>query len=99
MSPPSNTPPAEPVTLAQAKAWLRVESGDDEDALIAELIVAARMRAEAHAGRSFDAESPAPVRQAILQIVASFYEHRGGDAAPTPDSALALLAPYRNLKL
>jgi len=99
MPPPSNTPPAEPVTLAQAKAWLRVESGDDEDALIAGLIAAARMRAEAHTGRCFTADVPAPITQAILQIVASLYEHRGGDAAPTPDHALALLSPYRILKL
>ena len=42
---------------------------------------------------------PAPIVQAILQIVASLYEHRGGDAAPTPDTALALLAPYRILHL
>jgi len=175
-----NTPPAaEPVTLAQAKAWLRVESGDDEDALIASLIPAARARAEWHTGRAFvtqgwtlwldraapvieiplpplqavtavtlyapddsatvlaegaydidlagsrlrlktppanlrainaiaiaftagygDAAAvPAPVAQAILQITASLYEHRGGDAAPTPETALALLAPYRTFKL
>ena len=32
------------MTLDQAKAWLRVESGDDEDALITALIPAARAR-------------------------------------------------------
>ncbi len=49
-----NTPPAEePVTLDAAKAWLRVESGNDEDALIAALIAAARARAEWHTGRAF----------------------------------------------
>ncbi|HEY0266837.1 MAG TPA: head-tail connector protein, partial [Rhizomicrobium sp.] len=49
-----NTPPAiEPVSLDQAKAWLRVESGGDEDALIAALIPAARARAEWHTGRAF----------------------------------------------
>jgi uncharacterized phiE125 gp8 family phage protein len=175
-----NTPPAsEPVTLAQARAWLRVESGTDEDDLITALIPAARARAEWHTGRAFvtqgwtlwldraalcieiplpplrsvvsvtlhapddsatvlgsgdytvdlagsrlllhtaplnlralnavaiaftagygdAADVPAPITQAILQIVASLYEHRGGDAVPTPDSALALLAPYRILNL
>jgi uncharacterized phiE125 gp8 family phage protein len=173
-----NTPPAtEPVTLAQAKAWLRVESGHDEDALIAALIPAARARAEWHTGRAFitqgwtlwldaspgcievplaplqsvesvtlhgadgtaavldedvyaasgqylmlevpplnlrardgiavaftagygDADDvPAAIAQAILQILASLYEHRGGEPAPTPDAALALLAPFRSLKL
>jgi uncharacterized phiE125 gp8 family phage protein len=172
-----NSPPAaEPVTLDQAKAWLRVESGD-EDALIAALIPAARARAEWHTGRAFitqgwtlwldragsctaiplpplravesvtlykrddsavvlgggdytvggsrvllktppadlrsinaaavaftagygDASDvPADIAQAILQIVSALYEHRGGEAAPTPDSALALLAPYRILKI
>jgi len=173
-----NTPPAaEPVTLDQAKAWLRVESGGDEDALIAALIPAARARAEWHTGRAFVTQAwtlwldragsaielplpplqavqsvtlyapdgaatlldggaytvagqrlilaeppaklraadgiavaftagygdagdvPAPVAQAILQIVSALYDHRGSDAAPMPDTALALLAPYRILKL
>ncbi len=175
-----NTPPAqEPVTLAEAKAWLRVESGGDEDELIAALIAAARARAEWHTGRAFVTQAwtlwldragpcieiplpplqavtavtlygaddaptvldsgdyavdlpgsrlllkqmplnlrainavaiaftagygaasavPAPIAQAILQIVAALYEHRGADTAPTPDNALALLAPYRILKL
>jgi uncharacterized phiE125 gp8 family phage protein len=179
-----NTPPAaEPVTLSQAKAWLRVESGDDEDALITSLIGAARARAEWHTGRAFvtqgwtlwldraaalaeiplpplqgvsavtlymdddsalvldpgqyrvdtvsdpgrvalkpgvglanlralnalsiaftagyggAADVPAPIAQAILQILSSLYEHRGGDRAPTPDAALALLAPYRMAKI
>lgn len=175
-----NTPPAaEPVTLDQAKAWLRVESGGDEDALISALIPAARARAEWHTGRAFvtqgwtlwldradiciavplpplqavasvtlykrddsavvlaagdytvdaagsrvllktspfglrpinaaaiaftagygdAADVPADIAQAILQIVSALYEHRGGEPAPTPDSALALLAPYRVLKI
>jgi uncharacterized phiE125 gp8 family phage protein len=175
-----NTPPAaEPVTLDQAKAWLRVESGSDEDALIAALIAAARARAEWHTGRAFVTQAwtlwldragtcitiplpplqavasvtlykrddsavvlaagdyavdaagsrvvlkpppfglrpvnaaaiaftagfgdtgdvPADIAQAILQIVSALYEHRGGDTAPTPDSALALLAPYRVMRL
>ncbi len=175
-----NTPPAtEPVTLDQARAWLRVESGADEDDLITSLIPAARARAEWHSGRAFitqawtlwldravpcieiplpplqavasvmtyapdgtasvldggdytvdvpgsrlllkqlplnmrainavaiaftagygaAADVPAPIVQAILQIIAALYAHRGDDAVPTPDNALALLAPYRTLKL
>ena len=38
---------------------------------------------------------PAPVREAILKIVANFYVNRGDAAAVTPAEALALLAPYR----
>lgn len=173
-----NTPPAaEPVSLDQARAWLRVESGADEDALIAALIPAARARAEWHTGRAFVTQAwtlwldrtdgvievplaplqsvtsvtlykadgtplvldsgayavagqrvilaqpppcirpvhgiavaftagygdaaavPPAIAQAILQIVSALYEHRGGDAVPTPDNALALLAPYRTVKL
>jgi uncharacterized phiE125 gp8 family phage protein len=175
-----NTPPAaEPVTLDQARAWLRVESGNDEDDLIGALIPAARARAEWHTGRAFVTQGwtlwldraapciaiplsplqsvtsvtlyapdnaatvleggdytvdpagsrlllktlpqnlravnavavaftagygaadavPAPIAQAILQIISALYEHRGGDAAPTPETALALLAPYRILHL
>ncbi|MBS0207512.1 MAG: phage head-tail connector protein [Planctomycetes bacterium] len=46
------TPPAvEPVTLAEAKDWARVEITDD-DALITSLIVAARRYVEAHLKRA-----------------------------------------------
>lgn len=171
-------PVTEPVTLQQAKTWLKVET-DDEDALIASLIPAARARAEWHTGRAFitqgwtlwldsaaaaieiplpplravtsvtlhradggevvldageytvdvpgsrlvfrvapanlraasgiaiaftcgygaAADVPAPVTSAILMLLAALYEHRGDDAAPSPDNALALLAPYRGVRL
>ncbi len=45
---------------------------------------------------------PAPLRQAILMLVALWYEHRGaaGDvAATTPLGFDALIAPYRILSL
>ena len=48
----TTTPPAtEPVTLAEAKAWLRVE-GTEEDALIGALITAARQHIEGFTRRA-----------------------------------------------
>lgn len=181
------TPPAiEPVTLDEAKAYLKVDTGDD-DALIGALIAAARTRSEWHIGRAlltqswilwldcwpvdgiaeiplpplqgvsavtlyapdgsasvFDAsryfvdvasqpggvvfdcsnapianlrsrdalaiaftagygaaasDVPAPVKQAILVIVAGLYANRGDGPASEPPAAQALLAPYRIFKM
>jgi uncharacterized phiE125 gp8 family phage protein len=51
------TPPAaEPVTLADAKLHLKVDTSD-EDALITRLITAARARAEWHTGRALNTQS------------------------------------------
>jgi uncharacterized phiE125 gp8 family phage protein len=50
------TPPLiEPVTLADAKLHLKVDTSDD-DALITRLITAARARAEWHTGRALNAQ-------------------------------------------
>jgi len=177
------TPPAsELVTLAEAKAHLKLDTSDD-DALLGTLITAARARAEWHTGRAFvtqawrlsldawphgdiveiplpplvsiaevaviasdsvrsvldpavyrvdtasqpgrviftdrpqslrrrdclqiaftagygDASAvPAPVREAILEIVADLYSHRGDDDDPVGLCGQALLAPYRIFKL
>jgi uncharacterized phiE125 gp8 family phage protein len=51
------TPPAaEPVTLADAKLHLKIDTSDD-DALITRLITAARARAEWHTGRALNTQS------------------------------------------
>jgi uncharacterized phiE125 gp8 family phage protein len=51
------TPPAaEPVTLAEVKAHLKIDTSD-EDVLLATLITAARARAEWHTGRAFVSQS------------------------------------------
>jgi len=177
------TPPSsEPVTLAEAKAHLKLDTSDD-DVLIASLIVAARARAEWHTGRALVTQSwtlhldawpadgieiplpplqsvtsvttyalddtarvlgssayqvdaasgrlalrsgvtpptdlravnaveiaftagygaasavPVPLKQAILQIVADLYAHRGDEAEIVSQTAQALLAPYRIFRL
>jgi uncharacterized phiE125 gp8 family phage protein len=51
------TPPSgEPVTLADAKAYLKIDTSDD-DALVTALITAARARAEWHTGRALMTQS------------------------------------------
>jgi uncharacterized phiE125 gp8 family phage protein len=50
------------------------------------------------------ADVPAPIRQAILLLVAHWYEHRsplepGVPPAPLPDMVAELLAPYRAIRL
>ncbi len=178
------TPPAaEPVTLTEAKAHLKVDTAAD-DTLIASLVTAARARAEWHTGRAFVTQSwtlwldawpqnglveiplpplqdvtqvtvyalddtpsvldpsvyqldaasaparllrkgeapaklravnaveieftagyggastvPQAIKQAILQIVADLYSHRGDGAGIVSPAAEALLAPYRIFKL
>ncbi|HEX4535233.1 MAG TPA: head-tail connector protein [Rhizomicrobium sp.] len=42
---------------------------------------------------------PAPIREAILQMIAELYANRGDANAEVSTSALALLAPYRMVKL
>jgi uncharacterized phiE125 gp8 family phage protein len=51
------------------------------------------------AGYGDAGDVPAPLRQAILELVAGLYEHRGETPDDLPRTALALLAPYRVLKL
>jgi uncharacterized phiE125 gp8 family phage protein len=181
------TPPAsEPVSLAEAKLHLRLDTDADDD-LVTRLIAAARTRLEWHTGRAFLTQSwrqwldawpqtncveialpplrnltqltfhraddtasdldaslyqldsaseparlmlkpttnaptnlrrlnavsltftsgygddavdvPAPLREALLELVAHLYQHRGDAPAELPLTVLALAEPYRIFRL
>lgn len=72
-------PPAEPVTLAEARSWLKLDTQDD-DPLVAALVTAARMAVEAASGCilvsqtwrwSFDAWPPDPILSCPLGPVSA----------------------------
>ncbi|GGZ45539.1 head-tail connector protein [Asticcacaulis endophyticus] len=86
---------SDPVSLIEAKLFLRV-SHDEEDALIATLIAAASARLNAALGLVLDEASPAPLRLAVLNLVAEGYQSRG---EMTLDSVEPWISPYRQVRL
>ncbi len=86
---------AAPVSLAEAKLFLRVEH-EAEDGLIATLVEAAQARVEGEVGLSLTSTSPAGLRLAILMLVLRAYE-RGEAAGLEPVEAW--IAPYRVVRL
>ena len=85
-----------PVSMAEAKAFLRV-THDAEDDLIALLIDAARRRVEGETGLSLTSTSPAALRLAVLMLTLRAYE-RGEDKMPIAPVE-AWIAPYRVVRL
>ena len=84
------------MTVAEAKLFLRVEHGA-EDELIQTLIDAARVRVEGDVGLGLTSTSPAPLRLAILMLTLRAYE-RGESEMPI-QPVDAWLAPYRVVRL
>jgi len=85
------------VSVSEAKAFLRV-TDDAEDDLVSLLIDAAQARVESATTLTLDEDSPAPLRLAILMLVAHGFEHR--EAAEAPVGLVEpWLAAYRPVRL
>lgn len=87
---------AQPVTVAEAKLFLRVEH-EVEDGLIQTLIAAAQAKVETDVGLSLTSTSPAPLRLAILMLTLRAYERGDPEMAIRPVEAW--IAPYREARL
>lgn len=85
-----------PVSLAEAKLFLRVEHAA-EDGLIQTLIDAAEARIEGDVGLDLTSASPAPLRLAVLMLVLRAYERGEREMAIQPVEAW--ISPYRQVRL
>ena len=83
---------AEPVTLAEAKEYLRIDS-EEENTLLAGLLLAAKEHCENYLQTALPSEVPTPVKQALLILIGHFYEQRAGE--DIPNVVYVLLSPYR----
>ena len=83
---------AEPVTLAEAKEYLRIDS-EEENTLLAGLLLAAKEHCENYLQAALPREVPTPVKQAMLILIGHFYEQRAGE--DIPNVVYVLLSPYR----
>jgi uncharacterized phage protein (predicted DNA packaging) len=92
---------ADPVALAEAKLFLRVDY-TDEDSLITTLLAASKTRIEGLTGLTLSDASPAPLRLSVLLLLAEAYQNRGQnkeDQAQGDDHLMTWLAPYLSVRL
>ena len=94
-----------PITTTEVQAYLRLDS-DEEAAIIAGLIAAARAHVEGLCGMVLSGDGvvvPAALRQAMLMLVGHWYAAREATAEtrlePVPHGVKALIAPYRRLRV
>lgn len=80
------------ISLADIKTYLRID-GEEEDTLLATLLSVAIEHCENYLYAPLPSELPAPIKQALLILVAHFYEQRVGE--DIPKVVYALLTPYR----
>ena len=98
------------VTLSEAQAYVRIETGEEE-AVLAGLIRTASALCEAFIGQVVIARPfevlmaadqngvPEPVRQGVLRLVAHLFASRDGDGGAPPAAVTALWRPYRRMRL
>jgi hypothetical protein len=90
-------PGEEPVTLAEAKAWCRIDASD-EDALVSALIAAARLQVESLTGRALVTQSwrlttcPAG-RLVVLPVIPAIALLEAPDDAVLQGDAVLLAEP------
>lgn len=86
------------VTLQEAKNHLKLEI-DDDDSLVQSMIDAASVHVSAYIETEIAATPPAPVRAAVLLLVADLYENRqrqqGGEQLFANRTYELLLQPYK----
>ena len=88
---------SDPVSLDEAKLFLRV-THDDEDVLILTFLAAAKERLEGIIGSVLDEASPAPLRLSLMYLVAQAYQNRG-ESAGDLEAVEGWLSPYRAVRL
>ncbi|MCX7782000.1 MAG: head-tail connector protein [Negativicutes bacterium] len=82
---------AEVLTIAEIKEYLRIDG--EENALLTALYAAAKEHCENYLQAPLTSEVPMPVKQALLILIAHFYEERIGE--DIPKVVYTLLSPYR----
>lgn len=81
------------VSLDDMKAWIRVEH-DEEDELIASLLVQAKAAAEDFCRVSFDENAPETAKLAVKLMVSYYYEHRD---SPDMQAYQSMRTAFENL--